>query len=100
LHFLPLTLPEFSVLIIELNFTENTVLIVRTVTIASIPMKTHELLTSPDKWGKDSPAEDSQGNKLQAHDPPERKMVRTRCDPENLPFHTMGRSNEQRTAGT
>jgi hypothetical protein len=32
-------------------------------------MKTHELLTSPDKWCKDSPAEDSQGNKLQAHDP-------------------------------
>jgi hypothetical protein len=38
-------------------------------TIASIPMKTHELLTSPDKWCKDSPAEDFQGNKLQAHDP-------------------------------
>jgi hypothetical protein len=31
LHFLPLTLPEFSVLMIELNFTENTVIIVRTV---------------------------------------------------------------------
>ena len=32
-------------------------------------MKTHELLTSPDKWCKDSPAEDFQGHKLQAHDP-------------------------------
>ena len=31
LHFLPLTLPEFSVLIIELNFTKNIVIIVRTV---------------------------------------------------------------------
>jgi hypothetical protein len=33
------------------------------------PMKAHELLTSRDKWCKESPAEDSQGNKLQAHDP-------------------------------
>jgi hypothetical protein len=33
------------------------------------PMKAHELLTSPDKWCKESPAEDFQGHKLQAHDP-------------------------------
>ena len=32
-------------------------------------MKAHELLTSPAKWCKESPAEDSQGNKLQARDP-------------------------------
>jgi hypothetical protein len=32
-------------------------------------MKAHELLTSRDKWCKESPAEDSQGNKLHAHDP-------------------------------
>jgi hypothetical protein len=34
-----------------------------------LPMKAHELLTSPDKWCKKSPAEDFQGHKLQAHDP-------------------------------
>jgi hypothetical protein len=32
-------------------------------------MKAHELLTSPDKWCKESPAEDSERHKLQAHDP-------------------------------
>jgi hypothetical protein len=32
-------------------------------------MKAHELLTSPDKWCKASPAEDFQGHKLQANDP-------------------------------
>lgn len=37
--------------------------------MVSIPMKAHELLTSPDKWCKESPAEDFQGNKLQANDP-------------------------------
>ncbi len=31
LHFLPLTLPELSVLIIELNFIKNIVIIARTV---------------------------------------------------------------------
>lgn len=34
-----------------------------------LPMKAHELLTSPDKWCKESPAEDLQGHKLQAQDP-------------------------------
>ena len=32
-------------------------------------MKAHELLASPEKWCKESPAEDFQGNKLQADDP-------------------------------
>ena len=30
------------------------------------PMKAHELLTSSQRWCKESPAEDSQGNKLEA----------------------------------
>ena len=33
------------------------------------PMKAHELLTSPETWCKESPAEDPQGIKLQAQDP-------------------------------
>jgi hypothetical protein len=37
--------------------------------VVLIPMKAHELLNSRDKWCKESPAEDSRGNKLQAHDP-------------------------------
>jgi hypothetical protein len=32
-------------------------------------MKVHELLNSPDVWCQESPAEDGQGNKLQALDP-------------------------------
>jgi hypothetical protein len=32
-------------------------------------MKAHELLTSPETWCKDSPAEDLHGNKVQAFDP-------------------------------
>src|ERR1700726_4110532 len=32
-------------------------------------MKAHELLNSPETWCKESPAEDQQGNKLQAFDP-------------------------------
>ncbi len=31
-------------------------------------MKAHEILTSPQKWCKESPAEDSQGSKLEAFD--------------------------------
>jgi hypothetical protein len=34
-----------------------------------ISMKAHELLSSPETWCKDSPAEDLQGNRLQAFDP-------------------------------
>jgi hypothetical protein len=37
--------------------------------ISSIPMKAHELLTSPETWCKESPAEDAQGNRIQAFDP-------------------------------
>src|ERR1700737_628336 len=33
------------------------------------PMKAHELLNSPEVWCQESPAEDRQGNKLQALDP-------------------------------
>jgi hypothetical protein len=33
------------------------------------PMKAHELLSSPEAWCQDSPAEDTHGNKLQAFDP-------------------------------
>jgi hypothetical protein len=32
-------------------------------------MKAHELLNSPETWCQESPAEDPQGNKLQAFDP-------------------------------
>ena len=32
-------------------------------------MKAHELLSSPDTWCQESPAEDAQGNKVQALDP-------------------------------
>jgi hypothetical protein len=32
-------------------------------------MKAHELLNSPETWCRESPAEDSHGNKLQAFDP-------------------------------
>jgi hypothetical protein len=32
-------------------------------------MKAHELLSSPETWCQESPAEDRQGNKLQAFDP-------------------------------
>jgi hypothetical protein len=32
-------------------------------------MKAHDLLNSPEVWCRDSPAEDTQGNKLQALDP-------------------------------
>jgi hypothetical protein len=32
-------------------------------------MKAHELLNSPEAWCQESPAEDRQGNKLQALDP-------------------------------
>ena len=32
-------------------------------------MKAHELLNSPEVWCQESPAEDGQGNKLQALDP-------------------------------
>ena len=32
-------------------------------------MKAHELLNSPETWCRESPAEDSQGNKLQTVDP-------------------------------
>jgi hypothetical protein len=32
-------------------------------------MKAHEFLTSSQRWCKESPAEDSQGNKLEALDP-------------------------------
>jgi hypothetical protein len=34
-----------------------------------IPMKAYQLLTSPETWCKNSPAEDVQGNKVQAFDP-------------------------------
>lgn len=34
-----------------------------------IPMKAHQLLTSPETWCKESPAEDWQGNRIQAFDP-------------------------------
>jgi hypothetical protein len=34
-----------------------------------IQMKAHELLRSPDTWCQESPAEDAQGNKVQALDP-------------------------------
>src|SRR5260370_41967100 len=36
-------------------------------------MKAHELLNCPEVWCQESPAEDGQGNKLQAHDPPAKK---------------------------
>jgi hypothetical protein len=32
-------------------------------------MKAHELLSSPEAWCQESPAEDLQGNKIQAFDP-------------------------------
>jgi hypothetical protein len=32
-------------------------------------MKAHQLLSSPQTWCKESPAEDPQGNKVQAFDP-------------------------------
>jgi hypothetical protein len=32
-------------------------------------MKAHELLSSPENWCRESPAEDRNGNKLQAFDP-------------------------------
>jgi hypothetical protein len=32
-------------------------------------MKAHELLTSPQTWCKESPAEDTKGNRIQAADP-------------------------------
>lgn len=32
-------------------------------------MKAHELFTSSERWCKESPAKDSQGNKLEAVDP-------------------------------
>ena len=32
-------------------------------------MKAHELLSSPDAWCQESPAEDAQGNKVQAWNP-------------------------------
>ena len=32
-------------------------------------MKAHELLSSPETWCKESPAEDLQGNRIQAFDP-------------------------------
>jgi hypothetical protein len=32
-------------------------------------MKAHELLSSPERWCKESPAEDLQGNRIQAFDP-------------------------------
>ena len=32
-------------------------------------MKAHELLSSPNTWCQESPAEDAQGNKVQALDP-------------------------------
>src|SRR5260370_38667268 len=32
-------------------------------------MKAHELLSSPDAWRQESPAEDAQGNKVQALNP-------------------------------
>ena len=32
-------------------------------------MKAHELLSSPDAWCQESPAEDAQGNKVQALNP-------------------------------
>ena len=32
-------------------------------------MKAHELLSSPDAWCRESPAEDAQGNKVQAFNP-------------------------------
>jgi hypothetical protein len=32
-------------------------------------MKAHELLSTPDAWCQESPAEDAQGNKVQALDP-------------------------------
>jgi hypothetical protein len=34
-----------------------------------IPMKVHQLLSSPEVWCKESPAEDSWGNKVQPFDP-------------------------------
>jgi hypothetical protein len=36
------------------------------ITTATPPMKAHELFTSSQRWCKESPAEDSQGNKLEA----------------------------------
>jgi hypothetical protein len=35
----------------------------------SATMKAHQLLSSPDTWCKESPAEDFQGNRIQAFDP-------------------------------
>jgi hypothetical protein len=34
-----------------------------------ISMKAHELLSSPETWCKESPAEDLQGNRIEAFDP-------------------------------
>jgi hypothetical protein len=37
--------------------------------VGDTPMKAHELLSSPEAWCQESPAEDYHGNKLQALDP-------------------------------
>jgi hypothetical protein len=39
------------------------------ITEVALPIKAHELFTSSQRWCKESPAEDSQGNKLEALNP-------------------------------
>ena len=55
------------------DIVSTTVKVVMSITLlgshTSAPMKAHELLTSPQTWCQQSPAEDKQGNKLQAADP-------------------------------
>jgi hypothetical protein len=50
-------------------FLIDLVIVINVIYSGFNPMKAHELLTSPDKWCKESPAEDFQGHKIQAHDP-------------------------------
>jgi hypothetical protein len=48
---------------VDIHFLGKTVLFIPP------PMKAHELLSSPETWCQESPAEDPQGKKLQAFDP-------------------------------
>ncbi len=56
-------------------------------------MKAHELLSSPDAWCQESPAEDAQGNKVQAFESEGGEMVRSRCDSKDLPSIAVGRDD-------
>jgi len=53
-------------------------------------MKAHELLNSPETWCQESPAQDRQGNKLQALDPRAEKWCALGAIQKAYPFSQWG----------